>query len=219
MIVSIHQPAYIPWLGYFDKIKKSDIFVYLDTVQFEKNSFINRNKIKTPMGDIFLTVPVKLNEHKKSSINLTEIDYNRDWITKHLRSIYINYKKSKNFDYLYPKIENLYSNKFKTISELCFYQLNFFLEEMDYSTKIVKASDLVLKNKKSDLVLEICQIFNANIYISGIMGKSYLNESTFEKNGIDIIYQNFEHPIYDQLYGDFIPNLSIIDFLMNNSKE
>ena len=105
MILSAHQPAYLPWLGYFDKIIKSDVFVFLDTVQFEKNSFINRNKIKTPQGSVWLTVPVKLKGHLDVPLLKIEIDHKINWQKNHLKSIYLNYKKAPHYKEGYFKIE------------------------------------------------------------------------------------------------------------------
>lgn len=217
MILSIHQPAYLPWLGYFDKILKSDLFIFLDTVQFEKNSFINRNKIKSQNSSLWLTIPVKTKGHTESSILETEIINNKNWKHKHLQNIYYSYKKAKYFDYLYPKLEILYKKEYLYLSELCFEHLDFWLKEINCETKIVKASNLNMKQKKSQLILEICNYFSSKTYISGALGRDYLEEHSFEKENIEIIYQNYTSPIYEQINGQFISNLSIIDFLMNNN--
>ena len=117
MIVSIHQPAYLPWLGYFDKIIRSDVFVYLDTVQIEKNSYSYRNKIKTPQGSTWLTIPLKMKGHTSNAIKDVLIDDSQQWKKKHLKNIFFNYKKSAFFDELYPKIESLYKEDFELFSD------------------------------------------------------------------------------------------------------
>ena len=119
MIISIHQPAYLPWLGYFDKIIKSDIFIYLDTVQLEKNSYSYsyRNKIKTPQGSAWLTIPLKMKGHTNRAIKDVLIDNSQQWKKKHLKNIFFNYKKATFFDELYPKIEELYKQDFDLFSD------------------------------------------------------------------------------------------------------
>ena len=216
MIVSIHQPAYLPWLGYFDKIIHSDIFIYLDTVQLEKNSYSYRNKIKTPQGSTWLTVPLKMKGHTNNLIKDIVIDNSQQWKKKHLKNIFFNYKKSSFFDELYPKIENLYKTEFDLFSDLAHEHLLFWLKELNIDTKIVKSSDLDIDSKKSDLILDLCQNFQADKYISGVLGKDYLDEDDFKEKSVEVEYQNYQHPQYTQLHGDFLPHMGIVDFCMNS---
>ena len=216
MIVSIHQPAYLPWLGYFDKIIRSDVFVYLDTVQIEKNSYSYRNKIKTPQGSTWLTIPLKMKGHTSNAIKDVLIDDSQQWKKKHLKNIFFNYKKSAFFDELYPKIESLYKEDFELFSDLAYHHLLFWLKELNIQTKIVKSSDLNIDSKKSDLILDLCQNFQADKYISGVLGKDYLNENHFKEKGIIVEYQDYQHPTYQQLNGDFLSHMGIVDFCMNS---
>ncbi len=215
MILSAHQPAYLPWLGYLEKIQASDIFVYLDTVQFEKNSFINRNKIKTSHGEQWLTIPVQNKGHISSTLIDTSIIDTQPWRVKHLKSIEMNYRKAPYFSMCYPKIEELLSIPVSNLSDLCWQQLSFWLKIFNIKTKVVRSSELKIRSKKSDLVLDLCKHFSVNTYISGALGKDYLNESEFAAAQIKVIYQKFNHPIYPQLWGDFISHMSIIDYWMN----
>jgi hypothetical protein len=215
MILSAHQPAYLPWMGYFDKIMKSDIFVFLDMVQFEKNSFINRNKIKTPQGPTWLTVPVKLKGHLKLTLMEIIIDSKYNWQRNHLKSIYLNYKKAPRYEECYFKIEELYQKEYEFISELCWDQLRFWLKEIGIETKLVRSSELPIISKKSDLIFDLCRYFQADHYISGALGKNYLEEDRFNRADITIEYQDYQHPVYHQLWGDFIPYMGVIDFIMN----
>lgn len=219
MILSAHQPAYLPWLGYFDKLMRSDIFVYLDNVQFEKNSFINRNKIKTPQGAIWLTIPIKIKGHTNKMIREMEIDISKNWRKDHLLAIYLNYKKARKFTELYPELEKLYAVEYKSLSDLCFCHLQFWLRWLGVNKKIIKASELELTSNKSELVLEICQKFNATKYISGALGKDYLELDKFEVAGIDVEFQEYHQPVYEQLWGDYLPNLSILDFCFNGGDQ
>jgi len=218
MIISIHQPAYLPWLGYFDKIIKSDIFIYLDTVQLEKNSYSYRNKIKTPQGSAWLTIPLKMKGHTNRAIKDVLIDNSQQWKKKHLKNIFFNYKKATFFDELYPKIEELYKQDFDLFSDLAYEHLLFWLKELNIKTKIIKSSDLNIDSKKSDLILDLCQHHNADKYISGALGKDYLNENHFKEKNIKIEYQDYQHPAYQQLNGDFLSHMGIVDFCMNSNE-
>ncbi len=216
MIVSIHQPAYLPWLGYFDKIMHCDVFVYLDTVQLESGSYSYRNKIKTPQGSTWLTIPLRMKGHTSNVIKDVLIDNSQQWKKKHLKNIFFNYKKAPFFDELYPKIEGLYKQDFDLFSDLTYSHLLFWLKEMKIGTKVVKSSALDIESKGSDLILDLCSSFGASKYISGALGKDYLNENSFNQKKITIDYQNYNHPLYQQLNGDFLSHMSIIDFWMNS---
>ena len=217
-IIAIHQPSYLPWLGYFEKIAQSDIYVFLDSVQLEKNSYSYsyRNKIKTPQGSAWLTIPLKMKGHSSKVINDVFIDNSQNWKSKHLKSIFYNYKKSPFFDELYPKLEILYKEEYNLFSELAYNHLLFWLDELKISTKVVKSSELYIDSKKSDLILDICKFFKADKYISGALGKDYLDEDKFNKSNILIEYQNYQPKIYPQLHGDFLTHLGIVDFWMNS---
>lgn len=215
MILTAHQPAYLPWLGYFEKIARADVYVFLDTVQYEKNSFINRNKIKTPQGPQWLTIPVRIKGHISSSLVDTQIDDGQPWRIKHLKSIEMNYRKASNFNENFHKLQSIILREENSLSEMCWYQLKFWLKELGINTKIVRASDLNLSSKKSDLVLDLCKELGAVKYISGAMGKNYLNEKEFADSGVQVEYQDLKHPVYPQLWGEFVPYLSVVDFWMN----
>lgn len=215
MILSAHQPAYLPWLGLFDKIRRSDVFVYLDAVQFEKNSFTNRNRIKTPRGPLWLTVPVKLKGHTTSTLRDTLIDDTRNWRAKHLRSISQNYGQAPFFTTRYPRLEALYAASFDRLSDLCFAHLQFWLSEIGTERRIVRQSELPDMGAKSDLVLNLCRHFRADRYLSGALGRGYLDLGAFRASGIEVEFQDYRHPVYPQLQGDFLPNLAIVDLWMN----
>lgn len=211
--ISIHQPVYLPWLGFFKKIISSDIFVFLDDVQFEKNGWHNRNKIKTKDGDIWLTVPV----HAKNNIllNSIQIDNSSNWSQKHAKSILLNYSKSPFFDEYWSDYELIYKKKFTTLLELNVILIKTILKQLDVKTKIVFSSELKTTSTGSDRILEICKKLKATSYLSGIQGPNYLKTDDFKKNNIKLIIQNFHHPTYKQLYNSFLPNLSTIDLIFN----
>jgi hypothetical protein len=215
MVVTIHQPAYLPWLGYFDRIARSDLFIFLDNVQFERNSFTNRNLIKTADGAIWLTVPVHLQDHLNKAITEIEIDEHHDWRRKHLRAIEQNYRRAPCFFGNYEKLAAAYASKESRLSELCFTQLKFWLAELKIATRLVRASELPVQERKSDLVLALCKHFGASTYLSGPIGREYLQEQQFAAAGIEVRYHDYEHPRYKQLYGDFVPAMGVVDYWMN----
>jgi hypothetical protein len=215
MVVTIHQPAYLPWLGYFDRIARSDLFIFLDNVQFERNSFTNRNRIKTADGSIWLTVPVHLQDHLNKTITEIEIDEQHDWRRKHLRAIEQNYRRASCFSGNREKLTAAYAPKESRLSELCFAQLRFWLAELNIATRIVRASELPVQERKSDLVLALCKYFGASAYLSGPLGRDYLQQQQFADAGIEVHYHDYVHPRYQQLYGDFVPAMGVVDYWMN----
>lgn len=220
MRISIHQPAYLPWLGYFHKIINSDIFIYLDNTQFQKGSFQNRNYIRNNNGEILLTVPV-LSKKKNDFININnlEINNNLKWQNKHLWSIKQSYSKAKNYKKLIKKLEFFYINQYSYLNKFCWEMLKFFLEELEIKTKIIKYSEIKeFKSLKSDLILDICKYFGADTYISGVNGFDYLNIEKFIQNNIIVERQSFSHPTYNQVHKGFKENLGVIDFMFNENK-
>ncbi len=215
MILAAHQPAYLPWLGYLDKIARADVFVFMDTVQFEKNSFINRNRIKTPQGPQWLTVPVKTKGHLSATLRTMEVDDTQRWRDKHVRSIAMNYRRAPHFEHCFPQLQQLLSLAEHSLAELCWRQMAFWLRELGIGTRAVRASELPVTGTKSALVLAYCRHFGASRYISGILGRDYLLESEFAAAGVSIEFQEYRHPIYPQLWGEFLPCMSIVDAWLN----
>lgn len=218
MILSAHQPAYLPWLGYFDKLLRSDLFVFLDTVQFEKNSYTNRNRVKSPQGPLWLTVPVRTRGHIGKSMMELEIDGSQNWRRKHLDTIFLNYKKSPRFEERYASLERLYRGGQSLLAELCWEHLLFWLEELGITTPVVRSSTLPVHSKKSDLVLDLCRHFGADHYLSGILGRDYLKVDDFAACGIGVTFQEYRHPVYPQLWGEFLTHMSVLDYWMNVDK-
>jgi hypothetical protein len=217
MIVSIHQPAYLPWLGYFDKIARSDVHVFLDNVQLETRGFTHRNRIKTPQGPLWLTIPVHSHGHRESDARAAIIANDMDWRGKHLKSIAQNYRKASFFSERFPRLEALFTEGDEEchLTDLCFGQLRFWLNEFGISTRIVKASELLVSGRKSDLILAYCREVGADSYLSGALGRDYLDEESFAAEGVTVHYQDYAHPVYPQLYGDFLPAMSIVDYWLN----
>nr|WP_176426202.1 WbqC family protein [Chromobacterium sp. ASV5] len=214
-VLSAHQPAYLPWLGYFEKIARSDWFVFLDTVQFERNSFINRNRIKGAGGTQWLTIPVLQKGHLQSTLLATQIDDSQPWRDKHLRAIAQNYARAPDFRAKFARLEPLYRLETSNLADFCWAQLQFWLAELQIDTRLARSSQLPAMGRKSDLVLDLCRHFDADHYFSGALGRSYLREQDFAAAGIAIDYQSFAPVPYPQLHGEFEPGLAVLDWWMN----
>ena len=220
MMLSAHQSAYLPWLGLLQKVARSDVFVYLDAVQFEKNSFSNRNRIKTPQGPLWLTVPVKAQGHTSATLNDLVLDDAQPWRAKHLKSIEANYCKAPHFDACFAKLAGLLSppthSPQVTLADFCWQELQFWLAEFGVRhTRLLRQSTLAPTGRKSDLVLDLCRQLGADHYLSGALGRDYLRLQDFKLAGVEVSFQQFQHPVYPQRWGEFMPGLSVVDFWMN----
>ena len=216
MILTAHQPVYLPWLGLFHKIALAETFVYFDQVQYLPKDWMNRNKIRTKSGSIWLTVPVLRKGYRDLKTSEIEINNSIDWQKKHFRSISLNYKKSPYFENYIPFFEDVYSRKWKFLGELNEYMLKWFLDELGIKVNFLNANDFKFQGEKSSLILNMCKELNASTYIFGMLGKDYADVQEFEKNDIGLIFQNYNHPKYSQLYREFISHMSIIDLLFNH---
>lgn len=222
MVVSIHQPNYIPWLGFFNKILLSDTYVVFDDVQFPRGKdYANRNQIKTNNGKMWLTVPV-IGKSDLKPWNQIEINEN-GWVNKHLSNIESFYKKTPYFNEYYPEIKNIYLKDHNLLIDLTLDLIKHFLKILDKEVKIVLSSDIKTDLKGLDKILYILKNLNATKYISGDGdgSKRYIDEKLFSDQGIELVWQNYKHPIYKQQFNEFIPYMSILDLLFNegpNSK-
>lgn len=220
MLVSIHQPAYLPWLGYFDKIRKADVFVYLDTVQFQKNSFQNRNKIRTAQGSVWLTVSVET-KGPLAALRLDDLRVNNrvNWMRKHRAAIEMNYHKAIEFERVFPMITRFYTTPVERLADYCFEMLGLFVEMLELDTRILRSSELPgVNGAKSDLILNICHQLGADSYLSGSLGRNYLELDKFEQAGVAVRFQDYQHPVYRQVYPGFEPRMGVIDLLFNEPR-
>jgi len=215
MIVTVHQPEYLPYIGFFDRISKADVFVILDDVQYQKNGFINRNKIKTFDGWQWLTVPVKHREGCKK-INEVEIDNQTDWKSKHWKALLYNYNKAPHFKKYADFFEKTYNQNWDLLADLDIYLIENIMNMLKIKKQIKISSHLKAQGKADDLLVDICKELGAGTYLSGPGGKEYMDLGKFKKENINVVFQEFAHPIYTQQFGEFISNLSIIDLLFNN---
>ncbi len=216
MIVSIHQPQYIPWIPYFLKIKKSDIFVLLDNVAYQKNGIQNRNQIKGANGPIWLTVPV--NKKLGQLISTIKISNDTQWQTKHINSIKNSYSSTNYYSDFIEGFIKIYKKDFTYLADLNIEIIKYILLYLDIKTTVIKASELNLSEKGSDLILQICRNLKASKYISGVGGKEYLREIDFTASNIEIEYKEWQSKNeYKQNFNKigFVHGLSSIDYIFN----
>ena len=215
MILTAHQPVYLPWLGLFHKIALCDTYVFLDSVKYLKQDWNNRNKIKGAGGSMWLTVPVATGGKDHIQLPEVRISNEQNWRLKHWRSIRSCYGRAPFFDQYAPFLEDLYSRNWTFLNDLNLYMLRWFLDALGIKPRVMRASELDLVGTKSDMVLDMCRKLGAKTYIFGALGRDYAQVADFERAGIELIFQDYQHPRYPQLHGGFVPHLSIIDLLFN----
>lgn len=220
MKVTIHQPEHMPWLGFFHKIQSADIYVVLDNVQYRRRYFQNRNKVRTTEGWKWVIVPLKKENRDELFIKDAHIFMGTgEWRKRNLGIIQSAYKNGACFGDYWDDFQKAYTSSSGKLIELNMNLLRFFFAALGLNPKIVYSSSLDIKAKKGDLIFEICRALKAKTYISGISGEDYLDLPRFKDNGIEVIIQEFHHPIYQQLYEPFLPCMSIIDLLFNHGKK
>ncbi|MCZ6677020.1 MAG: WbqC family protein [Candidatus Poribacteria bacterium] len=215
MIVSVHQPQYLPWLGYFDKIDRSDLFVFLDNVQYKKREFQNRNRIRTPSGDVWLTVPVQTKGRYNQPIREVHIDNTADWRKKHWQSIAHSYQKAPHFSAYKDALELLYHSTWEKLDVLNQFCVRLLMKRLNILTPVVLESELDVSSTRTERIIEICQQVGASTYLSGAGGQAYIDTDRFGEAEIELVYQHYSHPVYPQIHDGFVPYMSVIDLLFN----
>ena len=216
MIVAIHQPQYMPWLGYFWKMSQADVFIHLDTVQFKKNEYQNRNRIKTPNGWYWMTVPVLHSDHKQLIKDVVINDTVR-WQHKHQNSLMSSYGKAEHYRDITNAIKSLWEQNWKSLASLNIEAVGCLKELLGINTEEVVASDLnVNVRQPDDRIIQLVKKVGGDVYLAGPGGRNYMDLETYEKKGIKVKFSNFNHPVYDQQFGEFQPHMSVLDLLMNH---
>lgn len=220
MIAVINQSNYLPWKGYFDLIHDADTFVILDDVQYTRNDWRNRNKVKTPRGIKWISVPVSGGIHQR--ICDAQIDYSQDlrkkhnWRENHASTIHESYTSAPYYESYEREILSVYSQKFSTISELNVHFIKIISQILEIETTFVNSMDLNPHGIKEDKVIDICHKLGADTYISGPAGKNYIDENKFKSENIELFYKDYSgYPQYSQLWGVFEHAVSIIDVIFN----
>lgn len=217
MIVSINQPAYLPWLGYFERIAVSDLHIVLDHVQFEKNSFTNRNKARTKEGSTWLTIPLSTKgRFGELAINTLEFAANDPWQKKHWATLRMNYARAPFFKEYAPAYEALYAQAWTGFMPMARAFLLQHLRDLAITTPLRFSSEMSVAGTKGELVLNLCRAVGADTYLSGALGRNYLDESIFTAAGIAVRYQDYSHPSYAQCQPGFEPFMGVLDLIFNH---
>ncbi|KKF99272.1 WbqC family protein [Methanosarcina mazei] len=217
MIVGIHQPNYLPYLGFIDKLSKSDVFIIYDDAQFNKGDFQHRNRIRIYHGWKWLTVPV---EKKHIPINQVKIKNDvkindMNWQEAHIKEINDNYRKSRNYQKYEKEITQIYEQEYDMLFDINMKLIEFLIKSFDIDTEIIYSSELGFSSKSTEKLVDLVSAVEGDIYLSGPMGQDYLDFKLFDEEGIKVMFQDFKHPTYQQQYSGFEINMSAIDVLFN----
>lgn len=214
MVVSIHQPNYIPYPGVIYKALRSDVFVLLDDAQYSTSGMHNWNRIKTSNGITNLKIPVE--QHLGDKIKDVVVKDSLKWRQKHLKTIEMNYKKADNFRNIFREFSELLESEEQKLAGINEAILRWILKGFDMKCDIIKSSELGIKTGKEERILDIVSAVGGNVYYSGKGAASYQDEEDFESRGIRLEYSDYQPKEYRQLWGGtFIPDLSILDYIIN----
>ena len=220
MRAAIHQPHYFPWIGYFDKMAKADAFVILDQVQFEKGSQMVRNRVLDGNGEV---QDITISGETKDFLNreyreLLTKDV-ESWTSRQMNALQTYYRKAKCRKEIFPLLEEFFQRGYPTICQWTCASMELVRELLDIQTPLIYQStiDYDRDNKRSDLVYAICNAIGADTYFSGRgASMTYLDREKFAANGVKIVFQDFQHPVYSQCGREaFVPGVSILDMLFN----
>jgi len=214
--VTIHQPNYLPGSGYFAKMALADVFVMLDDVQYSKNNWTNRNRIKTANGPQWITIPVQTSGRAEQLIRDVEIDTRSGWPRKHRAAIQTSYGKAQHFEQYHESLFDELSAPWTSLAALNTRLIKLCASWLRIDVKFVESSELGVSGAGKDLIAGICESLQADKYLSGTGGRNYLDMADFRRRGISVDFVSYRSPAYQQLHGDFVENMSIIDLLFNN---
>ncbi len=211
MILAAHQPQYLPWLGYFDKLDRADLFVLLDDVQFKKNEWQNRNRIPNGTGWAYLTVPVR---HRFPQAIHEVAIAGQGWQKAHRRTLEQTYAKSPFIGVEQPLLDLLYTRTWNFLVDLNVCCVERLAKRFDIRTPIHRSSeDPSLPAHPDHRLIALCKLYGADTYLAGPGGRSYMDLSLWEKAGISVVFQSFHHPVYPQGKGTFLPGMCALDLL------
>lgn len=215
-VVAIHQPNFLPWLGYFYKMSKVDSFVFLDDVQYIRRGYTSRVKIKSQGGDIWLTVPVQKKGRYHQLVSEVELQPGDHWKKTILGTLQANYGKAPFFKTYYPILHEIIRKEYRLLAQLNIELIGWLAGELGIHTQWVSSSGVPgVSGVGTERLVTICQGVGANQYLSGFGGQNYQEEEIFNQPGIQLMVYDFQHPCYPQLWGEFIPGLSAVDLLFN----
>ena len=216
--VVILQPSYLPWIGYFDQINKADVFIFFDDVQFTRRDWRNRNRIKMQSGQAdFITIPVQSKGNYLANIDQIHIDNQQEWAKKHLMMFLHNYKRAPFFSPVQERLQSVLTKRYELLADLTIDLIKNIAEYVGIAnTTFLTSSKIPVSYQDStDHLIQLCKAVGATHYLTGDSAKNYLDENRFTYNNLILEYQNYVHPVYPQLWGQFLSHLSIVDLLFN----
>jgi len=214
------QPGYLPWLGFFDQVRRSDVFIYYDDVQFDKHGWRNRNRVKAPDGEPhWLTVPVLHSGRNWPAILAVEIDNRIPWARKHVGTLKQFYRNAPHLQRYLPALAEMLERRWSLLVDLDLAVTELICGWLGLTRPTLRASALGIPGKQSERLLALCQHVGARRYLSGNAARDYLDTELFARNRVEVEWQDYVHPVYPQQHGDFVPYLSIVDLLFNCGEE
>jgi hypothetical protein len=213
-IVCIHQPDFAPYLGFFHRLLVTTDFIYLDNVQFIRRGWQHRDKIKSEVGGIWLTLSLQKGSYYQE-IRDVKLSTNKEWIDDSLDLIRQSYWRTPYFEKVYPKIEDIYRAGYTRMIDFNLDFLRYAINMFDIKIRTHLASDFLVSSTSSQRLVDLVLAVGGDSYITGMGSRDYLEESLFEQRGIKVVWQNFTHPVYPQLNGGFLPMLSCLDLFFN----
>jgi hypothetical protein len=220
LIITIHQPHYLPWLGYLHRMASADLFVLLDHVQFERGNYQNRTMVRVNGAAKWLTVPVVQRSQKERIVD-KHIDWTDDVGKKHFLTLRHSYADSAHFVEHSRELRRIYETKWQRLVEMNDALLAYLRDAYGIRTPLVRSSELAVEGAKGELILNICKAVGADTLLVGLGGsRHYLDREAFAREGVQLEYQNFSHPQYKQCGAEpFIPGLSAVDMLFNCGRQ
>lgn len=218
--VVVLQPGYLPWLGFFDQMLRCDVFIYYDDVQYDKHGWRNRNRIKSSAGvQHWLTVPVLHSGRSWPRVLEIEIDGRAPWARKHVGTLRQFYREAPFLDRYLPELEELLERRWMRLVDLDLAVVDLIGGWLGLKRETLRSSELRVPGERSGRLLALCRYVGASRYMSGSAARSYLDVELFAEAGIKVEWQDYAHPVYPQLHGEFVPFLSIVDLLFNCGEE
>jgi hypothetical protein len=216
MRIAIMQPTYLPWLGYFAMMDQVEKFVFFDSVQFAARSWQQRNRIKTGNGELMLAIPVSKKGKRDQLIREVEIQTASEFPTNHIKAITMAYSRAPHFQAYAPQIIEVLEKKHVLLADLTIELIQTIHDLLGLRCSFMRSSELDVDGSKADLLADICSKLNANVYLSAPGSREYIELSdAFQTRNIEVIYNEYHHPQYHQLFGEFLPYMGAIDLLFN----
>lgn len=215
MVVAIHQPDYISWLGYFYKMSKSDVFVFLDDCQFSNDNMHHWNRLKTPQGSCRVKVPVE--QHLGDPINRVRTRDELGWKEKHLRTVEMNYARARHFEDFYPCFREMLLSDYPDLAEMNITINTEIARRFGFTMPLYRSSEMALDTVREERVLDIVEKMGGDTYLSGHGAKAYQVDGHFAERGIRLVYTDYAPITYRQLWPKvgFVPYMSVLDYIFN----